>query len=161
MKQCMLLRKLPPETDREEALGRRRGQVAGPGAPPFAIAMGPGCVVGRSPSEQVLRWFPYGQGGIDRERPNQPNSWLSGISPITLRPVLYWSITRLASPRSKWERGQYGLGRVGPRKLAWFGCEVIDAARGQNSRTSTPSKTPNWWTYSVPIALRASQSRVS
>jgi hypothetical protein len=48
--------------------------------------------------------------------------------------------------RSKREQAQYELGRAGPRKLAWFGCEVIDAARGTNSRTSTPSKTPNSWT---------------
>jgi hypothetical protein len=46
----------------------------------------------------------------------------------------------MVTPRSKREQVQYELGRVGPRKLAWF---VIDAARGTNSRTFLPGKRPS------------------
>jgi hypothetical protein len=66
------------------------------------------------------------------------SAYFTGGSAMRGNSCPYWSITRLASRRSKREQAQYELDRVGPRELASFGAQVLDAARGTNSRTSTP-----------------------
>jgi hypothetical protein len=87
-------------------------------------------------------------GGGSRARSDRPapvSAYFARGSDMRGNSCLYWSITRLASPRSKREQVQYELGRVGPHKLAWFFLLVeigSQSTANDRSRSMHPPRSP-------------------